>query len=376
MAMPRSRLPVVGGEELERIRVEKPEPHERPAPPQKKRAITLVMSRIAKGLGPLVLLAVSAPSGGCYCSHMRPPDGGTEMDAGTDAGFDAAIPPRPDIGPYDAGVCEWAWEERFTVEVPPPGTPADATLICVEPSEVTSNEAARVTMVLDPADASLAHATITIAPDLAGTIIGVPEVTATSDSGWGPWVDVTFLPVSAMGADFVFDVQWPAELRGLVDMYEGRGEIHVRFDLDCGGGEMRRVVSTTIVHLCVTGEGEPMTIASSGQECRTCAIIAEMAPTPIIPAERPDALPLQQGIHLALRPIARFENALVLLAEHDGGDEETSYEWHATAGTMQRVEEDIVLWEPAPTDEPQAVQVCVQTPRSAGVATFRRGAGL
>lgn len=363
-------MPLIGGDVARIPPAAQGAPIDAPirAEPPVDRSLTLLLGRLARN-APIVLLAVTLPTGGCYLSHERP------SDAGHDAGIDSAVPdsgPPPDFGPPP--VCGFD-EERFTVEIPPPGVPADASLLCVEPDPAISNEAARVTLVLDAGDPTVAHATIAIDPGLAGTVVGLPAVDI-SERGFDIWPSAVVGPVSADGATYAFDVTWPFPLADREPgRFDNRAVFDVRFELACDDGSTKRVIATTVVHVCIEDD-RSLSFASSGDECRACAIIAEMAPTPIIPANRPDALPLQQGMLLSLRPLALFDNAVVLLAEHGEGDEGVRYDWHATAGRLTAVDRDVVVWEPPHDDGVHAVQVVVETNDAAAIATWRRGGGL
>jgi hypothetical protein len=74
-----------------------------------------------------------------------------------------------------------------------------------------------------------------------------------------------------------------------------------------------------------------------------CRIIAEMAPSPIVPDSTGDPLPLSQVLRLRIVELARVANVVVLLAENDGGAG-LEYEWQASAGKIEHLAPDVVAW--------------------------------
>lgn len=339
-----------------------------PVPRALARPITLWFSKLRPGV-PALLLAVATETGGCYCSHERPDDAGT-----IDAGRPDAGPFRFDAGPpFDAGErpwCDFGILGDLTVELPPEGVPAEPALICAEPGMmVDSGFAARVSLART-ASPSIVQGTITLDADLAATVMEVPVVRLIEDR----FGDGMLGPVTFDGADYVFTLSFPFAYFADSARFEGfeRFVFETEMVVTCGPGDTRRVVATTIVHPCHEDDGT-ITFASSGEECKTCAIIAEMAPTPLIPVERPDSLPLQQGIQLRLRPIARFENALVLWAEHDQPNRALIYDWYASRGELLEVSDDVRVWLFDGAPEPQIAQVAVRTDNGAAVASYRLG---
>jgi hypothetical protein len=118
---------------------------------------------------------------------------------------------------------------------------------------------------------------------------------------------------------------------------------------------------------------------SSGDECTICGVIAEMAPSPIVPDRAPDELALGRVIRLGVVVVARIGAALVLLAEHDAGAG-VAYTWVASAGDVRAIAPDIVLWTPPAEPGPHFVQVAVESEDAAAVASYTsvpvREAGL
>jgi hypothetical protein len=142
------------------------------------------------------------------------------------------------------------------------------------------------------------------------------------------------------------------------------------------GGQGRTVESFTTVALCgkgLYGTDPKRTWASSGDVCGSCAaIICEMAPSPLVPGSASDDLPLGAALDVVVRPLARVGGALVLLAEHAPKDLLT-YDWQATAGTLDHLDQDVVLWRlPAATPTgAQLAQVAVSGTTLAAVASYR-----
>ncbi|MBX7192850.1 MAG: hypothetical protein K1X94_12365 [Sandaracinaceae bacterium] len=341
------------------------------APP---RRLTLTFRRLDRGL-PAILVAATAPLASCYLSHPREDtdasiarDGGLDATAPDAASPDAASPDTP--WPDADLACMGAPYDTFVVDLPPEGVPAEPALLCDAPgSPVESALAARVT--LEPTtDPMLASGTITLADGLDALVLDVPRV-AELDGMFGA---VAIEALRREGAVYRFDARFGTPIFPSWGVGPwSRLRFEVRFTIDCAPGAPREIAASTFVVPCDGFSGGP-TFASSGEECRTCAIIAEMAPTPILPTERPDALPLQRGLALVVRPIARFGNAVVLRAEHDQAGVRASYEWRARRGRIHVLEQDLVVWEAADPSTASLVQVAAQAAAAAAVASFRTGA--
>lgn len=112
--------------------------------------------------------------------------------------------------------------------------------------------------------------------------------------------------------------------------------VKTTFTSQCGPGpnDTRTVESSTTIHLCFE-EKQPadkqLTWVSSGDECKVCDIIAEMAPSPIVPDKREDELPLARAPPAAACPITHVGRAVALLAENDGGTD-VDYAWRVSGG--------------------------------------------
>jgi hypothetical protein len=179
-------------------------------------------------------------------------------------------------------------------------------------------------------------------------------------------LEITGLQPSPGGGSFTFQGSWPAPL-GL-DATEGYERMTMRVTLEaaCDGGS-RQVHAVTDVHLCLV-ENQPAW-ASSGQSCCVCRIIAEMAPSPIVPDKHADELPLAQALRLRIVELARVSNTIVLLAENDGG-EGLEYEWLPSAGRIERLADDVVAWTLEEGTPDPFVQAAVYGKSAAAVASF------
>jgi hypothetical protein len=213
---------------------------------------------------------------------------------------------------------------------------------------------------------------IAIGRAFVGRVVGLPtlRVIDASDPGWK---DMFFDNVQVVSpSEFKFNFAWanPPAARD-----EVRITIEATFSVQCEGeagtdaGTIRTVQSLSNVIRC-TGRGLSSWI-SSGDICNVCAIIAEMAPTPIVPGRHEDPLPLGEALRLQVKTIARVGRTLVLLAEHDGGGEGHAYAWKASAGELMRIADDVVAWTPPDDSMLELVQVAVESDRAAGVASLR-----
>lgn len=347
-----------------------------PAAESAARRLVLWFAPVARNL-PAALLAVTGPTG-CYLSHrLSEEDAGRNVDAGRTP--DGGPPPPLDAGP--------AWCPPFagglqivTVPLPPPGVPAEPAPVCMTPGMIVESAmGARITLAID--GSGTVRGTLTLAPSLVDRVVGEPRVTVVS-SGI-PGAPPTIGPLAAAGdGTFSFELTFPD---GLFIGFDPLMllTLETRFEIDCRGPEpdagmdLRTVSATSFLALCQEDPDGRLVFVSAGEECKTCAIIAEMAPTPIIPSEQPDGLPLQQGMALKLRALARFDGAVVLWAEHGQGTDGAALHWQTSAGELHPLASDVVVWVlPEDTRVPHLAQVVVETRDAAAVATLRIGAGL
>ncbi len=244
----------------------------------------------------------------------------------------------------------------YVVDLPPPGVPAQPGQICAVSTEpVGSYRAARVTLAKTGKGLEDVTGSIAIDPMLMAQVVGLPALRVLDAS----WPDLMELQVSGMAAapgGFTFQGRWPAPLP--IGSSGAMMTVAVSFEIGCAADAMdlRRVEARTAVHACVdAGELEWV---SSGDDCSVCRIIAEMAPSPIIPEKSPDGLPLGQAIRLRLIELARVGRTVVLLAENDGGAG-VEYVWQASSGMLEHLAPDVVAWTAEDDVGPQHVQAAV-----------------
>jgi hypothetical protein len=259
--------------------------------------------------------------------------------------------------------------DSFTVELPPEGTPADPGQICAATMEpVVSNRAARVTLEkLGPAgDLQTARGLVEVDAALLDRVIGTPviEVIDATDTS------LTSLVVSNIQRQptgYSFDAVFTAPVGATTDGFS-RLTARVSLELDCTPSPETRIVhASTDIHLCI-GDGD-LTWVSSGDQCVVCRVIAEMAPSPIVPDKASDDLPLAQALRLRIVELARISNTVVLLAENDGGDG-MEYEWHASGGELTTLAPDVVAWTLVDGMPDPFIQAAVSGPHAVAVASF------
>jgi hypothetical protein len=252
--------------------------------------------------------------------------------------------------------------EQFIVTIPPEGVPAVAGQICsVTMGPVESNNAARVTLVKDPQTLNLATGEVTIAPALLQDVVGLPTIEVASS----PLPELTQMMVSNVtptSTGFSFNASWPSLQVG--PSSQTVMILRTTFDLSCGPSNVRQVQAHTHVNLC-DGDSDA-TWVSSGDECIICGVIAEMAPSPIVPDKAVDEIGLGQVIRLRLVIVAQIGDSWVVLAEHDGGSD-VEYEWQASAGELCKITPDVVLWTPP---DNAVLQVAVLGDDGAAVASY------
>jgi hypothetical protein len=256
---------------------------------------------------------------------------------------------------------------EYIVCLPPEGTPAEPGQICSATMDpVDSNRAARVTLTWG-ADFQTAQGFVAIDPALEPRIIGLPiiEELDTNDP-FLQGMQVSMITKQAGG--FSFLATWPAPIRYA---YYGDGysrlTIRVTLELRCDPNPSRMVHAVTDIHLCDGDQG--IVWVSSGDRCTVCRIIAEMAPSPIVPDKQADDLPLARAMRLRIVELARISNSLVLLAENDGG-EGLEYEWHVSAGRLEQLAPDVVVWTLEQGMPDPLIQTAVWGEHSAAVASF------
>jgi hypothetical protein len=249
---------------------------------------------------------------------------------------------------------------------------------------VDSTAAALVTLTRYSASFGLAQGFVRIDPALVADVVGLPQITAQSTDPLLANAEITAIQPATGG--FAFHVRFPAldpaDASGAAPNLKARVTFQVVFEIACGPGvavdaasdaradsgteggtDTRLVSAVTYVESCA-GDW-----TSSGAGCQVCPVVAEMAPSPIVPDKTKDDLPLARVLRLRVVPVARVGRTLVLFAENDGG-EGLDYSWHPSGGAVVRVAEDVVVWTPPDRDGPHAIQVAVEGPDGAAVATF------
>ena len=231
------------------------------------------------------------------------------------------------------------------------------------------SRAARVTMRWAPSTDQASVGLVQVAPEIASLVIGLPFVEVTDKTPLAA-PDPIIANLRKAEGGFAFDVSWspttPKKVckGGQEPSWTWRTTLRLR----CGSLE-RTIESFTAVALCGF-EGDSW--ASSGDACSECAMVCEMAPSPLVPAQGDDGLPLGAALNVVVSPVLRAGHAMVLLARHaamDGLD----YAWQVSAGTVEPLDRDLVLWRlpDSNTAWPQLAQVAVTGADLAAVASFR-----
>jgi hypothetical protein len=249
------------------------------------------------------------------------------------------------------------------LDFPDPGTPAQLDQVCLAPSPVISAAAATLTFTdYDPVFQT-ARGTITVPNDILGAVVGLPTLHSPNSAMGQPIVS----NLVKVPGGFELDVRWPnIEPR---QELESSMLLEVDLPIRCPDGSLAIVTGRTYVARCHGDRAGEFVLAVGGNECTTCTVIAEMAPTPIVSDNRGDDLPLGRVIGLRVRELARFGNRVVLLAENDGG-KDTFYEWRISGGEIEHLAADVVLWT-VPASETQPFgQVAVWNDDGAAVENF------
>ncbi|HKO92199.1 MAG TPA: hypothetical protein VJU61_13640, partial [Polyangiaceae bacterium] len=303
----------------------------------------------------------------------RPPTVLRSNDAGLpalDPGY--AFTPRPRSDPG-------CWNSSFTeivfAELPPEGVPAEIHQICMQPATelVQTGWAARLLLEPDATVSTRARGWVEIAPNLAERVLGVPEVRLASNDFIGLSAST---PTPSGAGRFELGVTWQGTTNRGFDSWRHLAA-SVRFEVACVPPEpsaRRSVEARSDLYLC--RESVATRWISSGEACTTCAIIAEMAPSPIVPMPRASELPLEQVLRLNVRTIAAVGHDLLVYAEHDGGADDAEYTWHPSAGELEELAKDVVLWRLPLGAEPQLLQVVVEARSAVAVASVRFQGGV
>lgn len=262
-------------------------------------------------------------------------------------------------------------EETHVVEIPPPGVPADPGQICaVVKPPAESNTAARVTLSGYSPAARSAVGFVAIAPAVAASVQGLPDVTAVAPSD-GASLKMKVSGMTKVAGGYRFDATWPDPL------FSDYAALTVKttFTVGCADGGTETVEALTKLELCLDSDAGGRAFVSSGDACTVCRIIAEMAPTPIMSDNTGDDLPLGRVIRLRVVEVARAGRHVLLFAENDAG-EGLELEWRVHGGELQRIADDVVLWTlPEGADDAAPFgQVAVWNRAGAAVENFVWGA--
>lgn len=254
----------------------------------------------------------------------------------------------------------------FTVELPPEGVPAEPGQICAAKIvPVESNRAASVELQATGATLRDVEGLIAVAGSLAGMVVGLPvvEVLDASDPSL---LAFTVRSVSPDPVGFRFSGSFSDQAMLRVDGVT-RVTLRVSMQVMCPAAP-QLVHSVTDAHLCGTAVGDARWV-SSGSVCSVCRVIAEMAPSPIVPHGLADALPLSHVLRLRIVELARVASRVVLLAEHDGG-EGLDYEWRVSEGEVTRLAPDVITLTLPVTAAAPLVQVAAFGSDTAAVASW------
>jgi hypothetical protein len=262
----------------------------------------------------------------------------------------------------------------FNVAIPPEGVPALPGQICaavVDP--VDSARSARITLAtLSPSDLRKATGLVEMAPDILALVVGLPTVEVV-DATRAPMLEMQVSNMVKEARGFSFDASWPDMTNLALDRMTVRTTFEVACDGDSGtaeAGTTRLVHAVNDIFLCNGRSSSDFMWVSSGDKCTTvCDIIAEMAPSPIVPDKGPDDLPLARVLRLRIIALAHVSNAVILLAENDGGAG-LDYEWHASGGHVERLAPDVVVWTVQQGMPAAHIQAAVFGPSAAAVASW------
>jgi hypothetical protein len=254
----------------------------------------------------------------------------------------------------------------FTVELPPEGVPADPGQICAARIvPVESNRAATVRLSVGAPSLLGVTGSIVISSRLDGTVIGLPMVEIL-DASDPTLLDFTVESVSPNPMGFAFRGHFADTAILSVD---GLTRVTVRVTMQVACPDAPQLVhSVTDAHLCGTDVRDAEWV-SSGALCSVCRVIAEMAPSPIVPDGLADGLPLSHVLRLRIVELARVSGSVVLLAEHDGG-EGLDYEWRVSDGEVERLAPDVIAWTLPVTAAAPVVQVAAFGAEAAAVSSW------
>jgi hypothetical protein len=270
--------------------------------------------------------------------------------------------PFPTITTVGSDFCD----VQFIVPVAPEGTPPSASEICAQnESAVSAGWAARVTLTESANGDGTATGRIALASDIS--MSSVTQVTLSIvdyDSGLG---QIEIGTITRQNDVFVFPLTFISPT-GNTPRFP-RLVLVAKLTLDCNG-QSKTVVSTTALYRCDV----PMNAnawVSSGDACGECAVICEMAASPIVPPISHANEPLQEAVRTQVSRVGQYGSMLLLQAVHDGGANRFTYEWDVSSGKILWQEDDLILWAPPQSSGEHLVQVSLLSENAAAVASTR-----
>ena len=342
------------------------------------RTLRIIIDR-SKGVLPVLVLATLLPAGASCGGGTEQGSSGSVSGAGgasstsSSQGIGGGLVSSSSAsgaGGADGGTtCDLnCFSQTMTVQVPPDGVPASPGQICaVMMVPIESNHAARVTLTKYSPALNMAMGFVAIDPALAGSIVGLPTIQVVQ-ADTPELLPMTVTNVQPAAGGFSFHAEWPPPFLLCPESW-ARMKVKTTLTVACDPMAMdtRVVEAFTFIDLCI-GDMD-LTWVSSGDMCKECAIIAEMAPSPIVPDASADELPLARVMRLRITVLARVGGTLVLLAENDGGSG-LSYAWRPSGGEISELAPDVIVWTPPIDPGPHLIQAIIEGNDAAAVASF------
>jgi hypothetical protein len=318
--------------------------------------VSYVISRAGR---PILLSATLL--GGCGSSAYRSMDAPSTLDT-----RDLVIPLAPEVLDTRAPGPDGPLVPNPAIDG---GNPSYGECIDIDAGAdaglgLPNGQAARVT--LDYAGSGEYLGRIAVAPQIADRLVGLPSVDVIDKHPDAPDAVISNMRADTRG--FAFDVAWTGRAPDMLCFTGGdaRWTFRTTLNVQCGD-QVRAVEALTVVAMCGNFQ-----FASSGDLCEECVSVCEMAPSPLPPAGADDELPLASALDLVIRPLVRVGGAMVLVAQH-APRAGLGYTWHATGGTLEQLDQDVVLWRSPTADKgaPPLCQVAVTAADLAAVASYR-----
>ena len=327
------------------------------------------------GAVPALLAAVLVPTvDACGSDSPGSGDASTPVEAGEDSSKDAndegpQFPGDADAAPVPPEPVCLGGFDTIIVELPPVGVVADPGQLCaVVQQPVSSNTSARVTLTNFSQGLQTATGFVALAPGIAASMVGLPSITVPASTN-PAFATMQVAGLVAIQGGYIFKASWTGKLP---NGYGGQMTVRVSYTISCADGGTQTVDSITKIDLCI--DGNTVDWVSSGDACTVCAVIAEMAPSPIVSDNRGDDLPLGRVIRIRVVEVARAGRQVLLFAENDAGDD-AKFEWRISGGTLEPVADDVMLWSmPDEGSQSPFGQVAVWNEDGAVVENFLWGA--